>query len=235
MQINISKLIEGTIKNGVQKFWSLGTSHEHISNLFTISNNKIDLSISKKDSGKYIAFNILVEDIDKTQMIQYIRVLIFYGLINYDEIKDIKNINAFNDLLEEIENSDRKLSIRVKTKNEFSDDVQVVINNISRILNSKNDALKNDAKNALSTIYIYIKLKEFMNEKGIEPLITNLDLKLMKDFHKNYEFDLKQIKQKKEFPVEETLMTEMKLWFSSKGNALSDEQYIYVLESLSEE
>lgn len=171
-----------------RKIWVMDTSHHHILN--AILNETNDGFLTAKDyNGDRTCFispivtNNGKEGFGDNTFNQYIRILIFFGIVDYKILieNNIKNWKNFNEYI-------IKNGIEIKPYKDFkeylSKNVSNIAKNIKEILLLDNFISK-DANNILSTIEFFLNYKDSAEEISVPEIV---------EYFKNYSLGISQLK-----------------------------------------
>ncbi len=188
---DVSSLIEGDFS---RKIWKMDTSHYSILEKFLNKSNENKIKIEKTRENKYKFINPdILNKRDKNGAFasrtieQYIRILIFYDVVDYKEIENLKLIK-WNELIERIINGEINLTIKsIDSESYLLNNLDKIVNSIKGQLKSENKNIREDAIKILSTMEIFLNYKnsDFSN---------SLSIKTFKEFLSHYDFDIKKSK-----------------------------------------
>ncbi len=159
----------------------MGTAHEETLKRFLFDSNELSIYSHKdnnNDKNKYF-IKLLngfeknhVNSISNSTFEQYIRVLVFYGIVDFHSFgKD----QTFGDIMTKIEKCEQVSKLKFTISSDFSQNISLVAGNIANQLHSPNDSISKNAKTFLFPIWILRELNKSdkeLNEENIKSLMN---------------------------------------------------------------
>lgn len=187
---NISKLINGSFK---REIWKMDTSHFSILQKFLLNSNEKKIILNEVGDNRYQFFNpqIIKRENDpgysNGAIGQYIRILLFYGVIDYVQITKL-NCSSWTCVIKEIIEGNVNLKEFGKDPESYLlDNFNEIANGIKEQLNSDNEMIRLNAIKITSTMETFINYKNSSFAKELK--VENFN-----QFLREYEYEIDAIR-----------------------------------------
>ncbi len=211
IKYDISKLIQGEIK---RKFWKLDTSHYSILKKFLPNHNEglILLNPVNEDNKSFdIISPHIINKKDKSDfgistISQYIRILLFYNVIDYEEIIKI-NPKSWVDLIRKIAKDGIVIKYSsIEVKDYLKNNKHKIVKAIKDKINCSNKLIRKETIKFLVNMEIFLNftssLEEYkFNEEGFIDFLENYAYDVI-EIDKNYPDELANMMQMYEYTKE---------------------------------
>lgn len=202
---NIENIIN---KEFEREIWKMDTSHFSILIKFLTNSTNTNITIKKIADNRFqfIEPSFIKRENDpgfsQGAILQYIRVLTFYNVINHKDIEKL-NCNSWKCVFDEMLDGNIKLT-------NFDENIEnYLINNIDSISKAIKEQAKSNSKIIFkNSIKILSTMETFLNYKN-SPYSRDLKASSFNDFLNNYEFTTKGIRPNGD---DEGYIDELKNW-----------------------
>ncbi len=181
MQTNIINKYFIIEKDGEKllRIHKMGTSHREALKRFIVDEEKYKVNtynqVNTNDSSLFLRMLINPKENDGSRSavtyLQYIKVLVFYGIINYENIIDK---GGFSEVEKQIENGTLDLEVPIMNKSNFKQIYNFIPGNITNQIFCEDDKISWNAIGFLNSIILYnaFKVKDLdINEQNLNLIL----------------------------------------------------------------
>lgn len=188
MQTNCKYNINDIIpKNWEREIWKMDTSHFHILSTIINDTNKGKLKLIENEKKfkfeEPVVINGQKDFFAKNTCGQYLRILVFYGVIDYNILLE-NNINNWDSFRSYCVNNEIIITTEIDFEEYLKNNISKIAKNIMNII-SLDNFISKDALKILSTAEFFLNYKDHAVE---------LNLKEIVGYFYNYELKIKQAK-----------------------------------------